>query len=314
MSAKIGSGLALSLVIPSRNRPERLRRTLCGLADQMGGPDEVIIVDGSDDLGETARLEAEFGSRLSGFRAVRAERLGAAPQRNQGVALANGGFVGFWDDDVDPEPGCVQAMREFLAMRPGFGGVSATITNQAPKNFGRATQWVVGLMDNRKEMPLDGRVVGPILNFLPSVRAGAPAVCETEWLNTTCTFYRREVLPNPPFGEQFQGYSMFEDVCLSMVVAQRGTRLALLRDARIFHDTQPGEHKRSVSAIAGMSVRNRFYVATRVLGRSGFETWWQLAIWETFCGVAGIRNPGRGWLLRSWGAAAALTLIALGRK
>jgi GT2 family glycosyltransferase len=305
---------SLSFVIPSRNRPERLRRTLGGLAGQAGAPDEVIVVDGSDDAGEAVRLEAEFSTRLAGLRAVRADRLGAAPQRNQGVALARGDLVGFWDDDVDPEPGCVQAMRDFLATHPDFGGVSATITNQAPKGFGRATRWVVGLMDKRKELPLDGRVVGPVLNFLPTVRADAPAVCETEWLNTTCTFYRRVVLPNPPFGEQFQGYSMLEDVCLSVGVAQRGVKLALLRDARVFHDTQPGEHKRSVSAVAGMGVRNRFYLATHVLRRSGFETWWQLAMWETFCGVAGLRNAGRVWLLRNWGAAAALTSIAFGRK
>ncbi|HVT67911.1 MAG TPA: glycosyltransferase family 2 protein [Trebonia sp.] len=305
--------MKISCVIPTRNRPTRLRATLRSLAGQPGAPEEIIVVDGSDDAEETARLQAEFAPRFPRFRAVRAEQTGAAIQRNQGVALAAGEWIGFCDDDLDFEPGCLQALRAFLAERSEFGGVSATITNQAPRGFGRATRAVVGLMDAHRERPLDGRVIGPALNFLPAVRAGAPAVCEAEWLNTTCTIYRRAVLPAPPFDAEFQGYSMLEDVCLSARVAAR-TRLAVLRDARVFHDTQPGSHKRDPGAVARMNVRNRFYVATRVLGRPPLQTWMQLAFWQTFSAVAGLRQARHGWLKPNCGAAAALVTIALGKK
>jgi hypothetical protein len=301
----------LSIVMPTRNRAHRLRRTLHGLAAQLAAPAEVLVVEGGDDPTEAARLEAEFGGTLPGFRAVKAELRGAAPQRNQGVALARGDVIGFCDDDLDFEPGCIGALRAFLAERADFGGVSATLTNQAPRGFGRLTRAVTALMDTYPSRSLDGRVVGPALNFLPSLSAEAPPVCETEWLNTTCTFYRRSVLPVPPFDACFQGYSMMEDVCLSLRVAAL-TRLAVLSGARVFHDTQPGDHKRSAAELGAMSVRNRYYVATRVLGRPATISWVQLAVWQGFCALSGMRHLGAEWARTQWGAAAALAAIALG--
>lgn len=306
--------MQLSFVIPTRNRSGRLRATLRALAGQTDAPEEVVVVDASDNSVDFTQLVVEFSHQFRRFIAVKAERPGAASQRNQGVALATGGLIGFCDDDIDFEPGCVRALRAFLMTEGAFGGVSATITNQAPRSFGRATRWVVRLMDAKPEQPLDGRVIGPVINFLPRIREAAKDVCDSEWLPTTCTIYRRLALPQPPFDAQFQGYSMLEDVCLSMRVARTGSRLAVLRDARIFHDTQPGDHKRSVSGLAAMGIRNRFYVATTMLGRSGLLTWWQLVLWQSFCGVAGVRRAGRDWFLQNWGAVSALGLIALGRK
>jgi len=306
--------MKLSFVIPTRNRGVRLRATLAGLARQSAAPEQVVVVDASEGGFDLPRLAAEFSQGFQNFVPVRAEKPGAAAQRNQGVAIASGDWIGFCDDDVDLEPGCVRALRDFLAKEPDFGGVSATIANQAPRNFGRATRWVARLIDATPGRPLDGRVIGPAINFLPRIADAAEAVCETEWLPTTCTIYRRSALLQPPFGDQFQGYSMLEDVCLSLGVARRGRRLAILRDARIFHDTQPGDHKRSASGVAAMGIRNRYYVATTLLGRSRWSTWWQLTLWQGFCGVAGLRKAGRIWFLQNWGAASALGLIALRRK
>lgn len=304
---------ALSVVIPTRNRPKRLRLTLDGLAAQVQAPEEIVIVDASDDANEIVRLNAEYGMRFACFKAVRAAARGAAVQRNQGVALATGELIGFCDDDIDFETNCIAGLREFLIAHPAFGGVSATVTNQAPQGFGKATRAVVGLMDVNRGRPLDGRVIGPALNFLPALKDQVTGPCESEWLNTTCTVYRRHLLPVPPFESQFRGYSMLEDVCLSTRVG-RQARLAVLRDARIFHDTQPGDHKRNVAALARMSVENRYYVATRVLGQSCTVTWLQLALWQTFCSAAGLRRPDRAWLMSNWGALVALLRLPFHRR
>jgi len=54
--------------------------------------------------------------------------------------------------------------------------------------------------------------------------------------------YRREAIPSPPFPEHFSGYSMMEDLTLSLVVGRKW-KLANARTARIYHDSQPGTHK-----------------------------------------------------------------------
>lgn len=303
----------LSIVIPTRNRLVRLRRTLEGLHAQIEAPAEVLVIDAGDDAMDVPRLAADLRRRGLNVRVTRAHERGAAPQRNQGVALARGTVIGFCDDDLDFEPGCLGALREFLVREPGFGGVSATIVNQAPHGFGRLTKVVVGMMDSTPDRPLDGRVVGPALNFLPTLRDDGPPVCETQWLNTTCTLYRREALPTPPFDALFHGYSMMEDLCLSLRVGER-SRLAVLRAARVVHDTQPGEHKRDPGALGAMSVRNRYYVATRVLGRAPRRAWFQLAVWQTFCAVAGARRPSPHWWKTHCGALSALADIARGGR
>ena len=128
---------------------------------------------------------------------------------------------------------------------------------------------------------MPGRVLGPAVNLAPEDRDGLPEVVPVEWLNTGCTFYRREALPQPPFPDQFKDYSMMEDLALSLTVAKHW-RLANARTARIFHDSQPGPYKSDPATLAEMELVNRHYVMTRVLSRRGWSDYLRLAIWETF--------------------------------
>lgn len=112
-----------------------------------------------------------------------------------------------------------------------------------------------------------------------------PAVVPVEWLNTTCTLYRREALPAPVFPPHFTGYSMCEDLTLSLTVGKKW-KLANARTARIFHDSQPGEHKRSFIRLAAMELVNRHYVMSQVLGRRRVFDYARLVAWEAFQVVA----------------------------
>jgi hypothetical protein len=72
-----------------------------------------------------------------------------------------------------------------------------------------------------------------------------------------------------------------EDVALSICVA-RNWKLANVRTARTFHDSQPGDHKDNVTALSKMEVVNRHYVMTEVLERRGVADYARLALWELF--------------------------------
>src|SRR5262249_58000113 len=93
------------------------------------------------------------------------------------------------------------------------------------------------LMAGAPQSRSGGRILGPAVNLLPEDRADLPEVVPVEWLNTTCTLYRREALPHPPFLPHFTGYSLLEDVALSVTVAKQW-KLANVRTARIYHDSQ----------------------------------------------------------------------------
>src|SRR2546423_1251856 len=105
----MGTIAPISAVVATRNREQSLSRTLDSLLSQEVIPAELILVDASDD-DATKNLLAKFADRARpsvGVRWFSADVPGAAPQRNQGVALATQPFIWFFDDDVLFEPNCV---------------------------------------------------------------------------------------------------------------------------------------------------------------------------------------------------------------
>lgn len=278
---------AISAVVATRHRAGPLRRTLESLARQGVQPEELIVVDASDD-GETRALCVSPPAGLTARVDYRpAASRGAASQRNEGVALAAHPLVLFMDDDILLEPDCLARMCRAMAADARLGGVNATISNQRYHPPGRVSRLLYRLLHGRTETTYAGRVIGPGMNLLPEDRPDLPEVVPVEWLNTTCTLYRREALPEGPFPAHFTGYSLGEDLALSLRVAQRGWTLANARTARIFHDSQPGAHKDDPARLARMEVVNRHYVMAEVLGRRGAVDYARLALLEGFHLAAG---------------------------
>src|ERR1700686_3866574 len=268
--------LPVAVVIPTRDRPGALRRTLQSLAEQTAQPAELRIVDASTN-GSTRSLCVE--EVIPGLRSTvswcGANLAGAASQRNQGVRGCSQPVIGFMDDDILFEPDCFVRLWRALQSDDRTGGGNAMIMNQRYQSPGRISQIVFRLLDNRPLSSYPGGVLGPAVNLLPEDREDLPEAVSVDWLNTTCTLYRREALPDPPFPDRFEGYSMMEDLALSLTVG-RCWKLANARTARIYHDSQPGEHKSDPGLVAEMELVNRHYVMTKVLGRSRFPDYLRL--------------------------------------
>jgi glycosyltransferase involved in cell wall biosynthesis len=259
-------------------------RTLNSLLAEAILPAELIVVDGSRD-NQTRETIANFTHQISSWMCrvtwERAGELGAAPQRNQGCALATQPVVWFFDDDITFEPECVARLWSALQSDAGLGGVNAMITNQRYQSPGRVSRFMFRLMAGRREASYAGMVLGPAVNLLPEDRDDLSEVVPVQWLNTTCTMYRREALPAPPFSANFIGYSLMEDLALSLIVG-RHWRLANVRTARIYHDSQSGEHKDDIVALSRMELVNRHYVMTEILGRRRVREYAMLSFWESY--------------------------------
>jgi len=309
--------LPVSAVAPTRNRTAVFRATLASLGKQGLLPAELIVVDAS--AGGTTRdmlhgFRLESGCAWS-LRWMPAEVVGAAAQRNQGVALATQPFIWFFDDDILFEPECVNRLWRAMQSDTKLGGVSAMIVNQKYHPPGIVSRMMLTLLHGRRENTFAGRVIGPAINLLPEDRDDLPEVVPVEWLNTTCTIYRRGALPSPPFDSVFTGYSLMEDLTLSLRVG-RNWRLANDRTARIFHDSQPGTYKSNVSEMAAMELVNRHYVMTKVLGRTGLVNHLRLILWEVFHLAACVaRAQSRPTFWAMWqGKWRAMRVMAAGRR
>lgn len=278
--------LPVSAIVPTLDRTEALRKMLFSLGQQSCQPREMIIVDASTSEDTNQLCQNVVPELRTTIIYARAQKTGAAAQRNQGVAMATQPFICFFDDDVLFEALCLERLWRAIESDEELGGVSAMITNQRYQAPGLISRILFTFMAGQREASFAGRVIGPAMNLLPEDRDDLPEVVPVDWLNLGCTIYRREALPSPAFDPVYTGYSLMEDLTLSLRVGRKWV-LGNARTAKIFHDSQPAEYKANKSALAKMELVNRHYVMTRIMGRGGFGNYAKLAAWELF----GILTP-----------------------
>ena len=309
--------LPISAVIATRDRSCVLRSTLESFLEQDCLPSEFVIADSSlTDATESLAKELAPAFETTGSKLHYLDSRstpGAAPQRMSGIDIAKEDYILFADDDILLDPECLRNLWDALQSDPALGGVNCLIKNQQFSAPGRISGLLLQWMDQTPELPLAGRIVGPATNLLPADDEALPDVVPVEWLNTTCTLYRRNALPDPVFPERFTGASHFEDLALSAEVGKTHP-LANARTARIFHDSQPGSHKADHRAHARQELLNRHFVMSEVLGRksAGHHFWLAVShFYQTF--ASGMRSP-RKLLPRLLGSMSGLGTIALGKN
>lgn len=92
----------VSVVIPTRNRAELLRRALASVLGQTHQRLEIIVVDDASSDNTAAVVTGVQDSRI---RYLRHEtNRGGAAARNTGIRAATGAVIGFLDDDDEWEP------------------------------------------------------------------------------------------------------------------------------------------------------------------------------------------------------------------
>jgi len=285
--------IPVTAIVPTANRATVLLQTLSSIAAQNCQPEVIVIIDASDNNETEIICKQNIQGLLSKIDYQRAIVKGAASQRNQGIKNITNPVVFFFDDDIILEPACVERLYDCLQSANNIGAVNAMITNQRYHNPGKLTKFMYRLLSGKNLVSYAGKCIGPGWNLLPEDREDLPACNETEWLNTTCTLYRKEALPDPPFPGRFTGYSLLEDVALSVEVGKKW-KLYNARTARIFHNSQPGSHKSSVIKLSKMELLNRHYLMVHVLKRNKLADYIKLAIFELF-GIVTVLTGFSGW-------------------
>jgi glycosyltransferase involved in cell wall biosynthesis len=149
---------AISIVVPTRDRPESLRRCLNALAAQTCLQDlEVIVVDDGSAVPEAV---ADVVGRHPFSRLVRQDAAGPARARNAGAANARGEVICFTDDDCEPSKDWAE--RLVAAIRSGADAAAGRTVSGAHGAVAAASELIV-------ETPASV-VVSPdgVLSFAPS--------------------------------------------------------------------------------------------------------------------------------------------------
>ena len=252
--------MKISAVIPTCEVTWNAGITFRSLPELTRKPDEVIVVmDGNKEEVEETVLE---GVPVKIFQT---HQRGAAAKRNLGVEKSSGEAILFVDDDVEFRPGCLEIMERALTSEPAIGGVGVFIKNQRFQEPGLYSRMLYRMCGGWGIRDFGGKCFGPLINVYPRPWQAEPEFRETEWLNSTCTLYRREALPRPAFEAGFTGYSFMEDVALSRRVRKKW-KIGVARDARIVHHTRPAPYKQDPARLQEMGLINRFHILREVEG------------------------------------------------
>ena len=104
------SNPTVSIVIPTCNRLDRLRRAVGMIRQHVTLPVEIVVVDGASEDGT-----AEWLTGQDDLRTIReTAREGAVRAFNKGFRAATGRYVMWLNDDAYPLPGAVEAAVEMI--------------------------------------------------------------------------------------------------------------------------------------------------------------------------------------------------------
>jgi glycosyltransferase involved in cell wall biosynthesis len=137
---------AVTVIIPTRNRPEQLARCLEALSAQEL-PDErfeVVVVD--DGSREPVAAAAEpFRAKL-GLTLLRQPHAGPAAARNLGLARARGGVVAFTDDDCLPQRDWLAELLAASRARPGALLGGKVLNSLAHDHYAETSQLIIDIV------------------------------------------------------------------------------------------------------------------------------------------------------------------------
>ena len=303
---------AVSAIVPTIGRPESVDHLLCSLVLQRYKLDEVIIADASNGA-QVRRVSEDPQWAAAGLtvRRVVVRPPNAVRQRNEAIAIARGSHLLLLDDDVELEPGCVEAMVDVI-VQPGTVAVMADFNNQPWSGPTRLWRWYLRYVKGMDEGAWQGKVVGPLLRF--GYRPSPSRPMPMEWLGSGNSLVRRDAY------EQAGGFSDFflhrctmnEDVDLGIKLNRIG-RIVFCPAARMAHMHAP-TGRVAASVAAEDDLHNRYLILRHTVGRSAVSAFASVCLYfavETLSNVAGAlgRLRGGGFAARLAGRTKALVRI-----
>jgi glycosyltransferase involved in cell wall biosynthesis len=232
----------ISIVIPTLNRSESLRRLLVSIFCQTRVPEEVIVVDDSDN-DYTSRLIRgnrdiflNKGIRLKYFRGNEKNRSISAA-RNLGAAKSAGEIVLFIDDDVIIDNKYVEEVLKTYEEYPMAKGVQGYIVGRGIEPNFRTL-----LMNSMNKVFFLGYVEKDKCSVSRglSYPYSPDKIIQCQWLHGSNMSLKKEMLQSFQFDENLKGFSMGEDVDLSSRIYKRYPNSLFMNPrAKVTHTPSP---------------------------------------------------------------------------
>ncbi|HMV29346.1 MAG TPA: glycosyltransferase [Anaerolineales bacterium] len=267
--------MKISVIICTRNRFDDFTKTLPSIAAQSRLPDDLFVVDSSDEK----KLEPYLSAVNLPFPVLYFHtQPGLTLQRNRGIDECMGDLIFFFDDDVD-------LGKNYLAE------VEKVFSEDADHSIGA----VGGRIMKHADIPLRLKLEGVLFNFIRAIfgvvsmgsgrfhlsgMASYPYLHASsrfvECLSGCCMAFRREVFEKAKFDESLVHYALMEDVDISKQTLDAGYKIYYQTSATLIHNESP-MNRLKVQQWAEMSVVNYDYLFRKSWAR---EKWrWLFYYW-----------------------------------
>jgi GT2 family glycosyltransferase len=284
-----------SFVIATRNRPDYLLGTVRSLVGQTILPQDLCIVDSSDETPSRAEIERLCRDALIALAYVHPAPPGLPRQRNIGIDRTSGDPIFFVDDDAVLEPNAHEGvLAEYERWGPELGGVRGSpLHPHRPARALVAWRRLFGLGGWWPEA--SGRVRG---GFFAENANELGAARPVQFFNGLFPSFRREVFEHERFDDRLEGYGFKEDVDLSYRVWKRGYVLVQTPTALVDHLKAPAE-RLSPFQLQRMMLGNQFYLHRKNMPqtpRYKAALWWALLGMLVLNAGKAARTRDAGWL------------------
>jgi GT2 family glycosyltransferase len=229
------NGRQVTVIIPTRNRPEMLSKLLQRLSEISDEFHRIIVVDSSTpEFSERASLAIEqSGPIREAITFLHTNEASLTRQKNLGLGLcASTDLVQILDDDVLPPKGYIESMKASLSQH-GLAGISGVIQEIAPKNFAQKTfGYLFGLISLRPGEVSIGGLGTPVL---PNTKTSG--LVPVTWL-IGCSMWDLCEIQSERYHDGFIGSAQFEDVEFSYRIS-RFAKLAIDPNQVLIHHLSP---------------------------------------------------------------------------
>ena len=226
--------VSITVIIPTLARSKSLRRLLDSVAKQTRLPEQIIIVDASEDHDTEAVVslaDAVLQDRLEYYRAER----GLTRQRNFGLQKARGEIIGFFDDDVVLDENYLEEIAKPFASDPHqrIGGATGYIYSpKVKKNIYRH------FLSKIPDLVFNFRRMAKYYHIRLLPEEPFEAIISIRYLQGCNMFLRKQVFQEYQFDSWFEGYGLGEDLEFGLRVSQTW-RIVGIGAARLYHLHDP---------------------------------------------------------------------------
>lgn len=205
--------LKLSTVIPTRNRPEDLLRAVESVFRQTRLPDELLIIDQSNNDLSKEKINAHYQNIKPAANLVYVHDpsvSGLVDAKRVGVAKSKGDIVLFLEDDVILEPDYILQIEKGFLEQPVMMGCCGVVTEVQKTGF--LYHWIFRFF--HRGIFRDIRV-----GIHGNQKFWNRSLIPSHYLSGGLSAFRREVFNHVPFDIQ-NGFFMLEDIDFSTRAAR----------------------------------------------------------------------------------------------